>query len=386
MRLTITILVALVLCSCGDKKIEDSQMFVGAYRMMDQLVPYPYIFQQKKDSVFLFDNTGNLIDKIVSKGIEDTTGIQFEKHHFKILKIKENGFFAYNLLDTLNFQQFKNGIISPKSVAKFEKLAAVKKLDIEEIQNKIGNSIWNYDVIEDENSNPNEDLKIKQLLHFRNDSLNIITEYYYEGLKTVSEYETKAYHIFQIDQNYFLSFQKEVDNPQPIYQIIGADSQTVGLRDFSSREIKNIKFVKDSTSTEYFKDLIKNTAQYSKCFDGYQGEYYYGDDVTYKKGNNYIVEYVNIDAPKNDMKSGYIIIHYTVNCRGNLGNFGLIQMNRDFKKTSFKKEMVNHLLNKVSLLNDFPSSVSEKEWLKYKDVHGFLMFKLEKGKIVDLCP
>ena len=61
-------------------------------------------------------------------------------------------------------------------------------------------------------------------------------------------------------------------------------------------------------------------------------------------------------------------------------------MNRDFKATSFSKEIVNHVINKVSKLEDFPPSNSQSEWMDYKDVHGFLMFKINKGNITDLCP
>ncbi|MEO8933492.1 MAG: hypothetical protein ABI295_04225, partial [Xanthomarina sp.] len=227
---------------------------------------------------------------------------------------------------------------------------------------------------------------IEKVFHFKTDSLDIITNYYYQGLKTVSEYDTKAYSVFEIDSLYFLSFQKEDDNPQPIYQIIAHDAEKIELKDFSSRIVKNIRFVRDSMDFENYKDLIANTAYYSNCFDGYQGEYYYGDNVTYNKGNNYLVEYVNRDAPKTDTKSGYIIVHFNVNCQSVVGNFGLIQMDREFKQTAFSKEMVSHILEKVSQLTDFPSSYSQKDWLDYKDVHAFLMFKLEKGKIVDLCP
>jgi len=61
-------------------------------------------------------------------------------------------------------------------------------------------------------------------------------------------------------------------------------------------------------------------------------------------------------------------------------------MNREFKATSFTKEIVNHVINKVSELEDFPATYSQLEWLDYKDIHAFLMFKLENGKITDLCP
>lgn len=387
MRLKIIYLIALILLiSCDNKKNSDSELFIGAYRTMDQLVPYPYLIQQKNDSIYLIDNQGIFLDKVVNREIKQDREIQFKQKNLKILKTKNDGFTAFDLSDTLNFRLFHNGEPSPKSGAKFEKIVATKRFDVQKIKEEIEDFIWKYEVIEDENSNPNKDLEMQQILHFENDSLNILTNYYYQGLKTYSELETKAYHIFQLDDAFFLSFQKEIDNPQSIFQIVGYDSKTIELKDFSSRDIKNISFVKDSIDKKDFKKLLKNTSHYSNCFDGYQGEYYFGDDVTFKSGNQYILNYVNTNIPKIKTKSGYIIIHFNINCSGDIGRFGLIQMNREFKETAFSKKMVNHLINKVSQLKDFPSSLSQLEWLNYKDVHAFLMFKIVNGKIVDICP
>lgn len=387
MKSIIITLIALVFfSSCNNKEIDDSNLFVGAYRIIDQMVPYPYIIQQKKDSIYLFNNNGVIIDRTKNKEIKNNTKLTFKRKHLKVLKKKENNFVVFDLLDSINFLTLKNGEPYPLYRAKFEKIEYSNKIDIVELKNNMVHSIWKYDVIEDENSNPNNDLKIEQLIHFKKDSLNIITNYYYKSLKTVSEYETKAYSVFEIDNIYFLSYQKEKDNPQPIYQIIKSNSNTIELKDFSSRDIKNISYYKDSISKEDYIELIKNTSSYSNCFDAYQAEYYFGDDVTFNKGNKYILDLVNIDAPKTETKSGYIIIHFNINCNSEVGNFGLIQMSKTFKQTSFSKETVNHLINKVSQLKSWPSTYSQSKRYTNKDVHAFLMFKIENGKITDLCP
>lgn len=386
MRLTIISFIALTfLSSCVNKEITSSEIYIGTYRIMDQMVPYPYIIQQKKDSIYIYDNKGNTIDKISGNSIKKNKEIKFKEKHLKVLNKKDNEFLAFDLLDTINFRTFKNGVPSPKNGAKFEKITSKNKLDFQKVKKGIINSIWKYDVVEDENNNPNNDLDIEEVLYFKNDSLNIITNYYYQDLKIISEYETKAYNIFEIDNYYFLSLQKESNNPQPIYQIIGYDLNKIELKDYSSRDSKNISFYKASIDIGDFEKLAKSTSSYSNCFDGFQAEYYH-NDVNYKKGNEYIVKYVNENIPNNEINSGYLIVHFNINCFGKLGDFGLIQMNRDFKATSFSKEIVNHVINKVSKLEDFPPSNSQSEWMDYKDVHGFLMFKINKGNITDLCP
>ena len=387
MRLIITSFIALIFfSSCVNKGTTNSEMYIGTYRIMDQMVPYPYLIQQKKDSLFLYNNKGNVVDKILNNSIQKNNEIKFKDKHLKVLNLKDNDFLAFDVLDTIHFRTFKNGEPNPKNGARFEKIKSKNNNNLQRVKTDIIHTIWNYDVIEDENSNPNNDLEIKQLLYFKNDSLNIITNYYYQDLKVISEYETKAYDIFEIDNMYFLSFLKERNNPQPIYQISDYDSNKIELKDYSSRESKNISFYKDTIAIEDYEKLVKNISGYSNCFDGYQGEYYFGDDVTYNNGNDHIVKYVNQNIPKNEIHSGYLIVHFNINCLGKVGNFGLIQMNSEFKATTFSKEIVKHVINKVSELQDFPSTVSQLEWLNYKDVHAFLMFKINKGKIVDLCP
>jgi len=387
MRLKIICLsILIILSSCKQKESIDSELFIGRYRIIDQLVPYPYLIKEKKDSIYLLNHNGDTIDKIKEKGIDSNKEIQFKNKKLKVLKKQDDNFFAFDLIDTTNFRLYKNGQPIAKYGARFEKIKASKKLNIQKIKEDIKDIIWKYEVIEDENSNPNKDLKIRQALSFENDSLTILTNYYYKNSKTYSEFEKKAYHIFQIDNASFLSFQKEDDNPQPIFQIKSFNSETIELIDFSSRDIKDISFVKDQISQEDFKELVMNTSHYSNCFDGYQGEYYFGNNVTFKKGNEFILDHINDNIPEIRLKSGYIIIHFNINCSGDIGRFGLIQMNREFKEASYSKEIIKHLINKVSELKDFPSSYSQKNWLNYKDVHAFLMFKINEGKIVDICP
>ena len=386
MRLTFIFLIAItLLISCSDKEITDSEMYIGTYRVADRLIPYPYIIKRTKDTLYLFDENGICIDKTTKHSINEAEEISFQGKHLKILDKNDTGFVVFDLQDTTNFLRYNNGNPNPRYAAIFKKLATEVKLDLQKIKKEVKSFVWKYDVFEDENSNPNQDLDIEQLIKFKNDSVSIITNYYYQGLKTISEYETKAYHFFEIDDIYFLSFHKGSDNPQPIYRIIGYDSQKIELVDFSFRDAKSISFNNDSISIDEFKKQVENTPPYSNCYDGYQGEYYY-DDVTFNKGNEFIASYVNDNLPKNESKSGYIIIHFNINCFGNVGNFGLIQMNRDYKETSFSKEIVSHIINRVSKLNDFPSSESQIEWLNHKDVHAFLMFKLDHGKITDVCP
>lgn len=390
MKSIITCLVLMLFLTSCNNKNSNSKLFIGTYRSMDELIPYPYIIKQKRDSVILFNNKGLIIDIAKDESIALNDTIKFKNAHYFICNKQTNQFIAYDLKDTTNFEPLKKGSFDAQLMArlgaKFQKIDSKHNLNAKRIKDEILNTIWKYKVIEDENSNPNNDLDIEQLLYFHNDSLSVITNYYYQGSRTASEYERKSYHIYKIDDALFLSFEKEDNNPQPVFQIVEQAHNRIELLDFSSTDAKTIEFVKSNIEIKDFLNTINRTPRFSNCFDGYQGEYYYGDDVTFNKGNEFILNFVNKEAPKTDRISGYIIVHFNVNCNGSIGKFGLIQMDRKYQETSFSKEMVYHIFDRVSQLKDWPSSHSPIEWLFYKDVHAFLMFKVENGKIVDVCP
>ena len=384
-RLILVLIVLIFTVSCLN---EQSSLFVGTYRIMDQMIPYPYIYYKKSDSVYLLNNRGSIIAKIKDEGLLDQTELNFNSDfNLKILKSKKDQFFAFNVKDTLNFESTKkSGRPNIIHAAKFEKISPTKEFDNQKFKEYLKGSVWESKRIKDENSGPNKDLEIKKLYYFNKDSVIELTNYLYNGSHVTSEYETKAYHLFQVDEVCFLSFDKGIDNPQPIYQINDYGTDFFELRDFSSKTIKNIKFNKSTWSKDNFLDEVTNTVYYSKCFDGYQGEYYFGHDVTFKKGNRYIQNMVNQGMPQTNDSSGYVIIHFSVNCEGSLGDFGVIQMNRAYKQYNFSTAVVSHLIRKVKTLNDFPKTESQLDRLFYKDVHGFLMFKIENNKVTDVCP
>ncbi|MCX2681954.1 hypothetical protein OOZ15_18530 [Galbibacter sp. EGI 63066] len=197
--------------------------------------------------MYLFNNKGSLIEKTANNKIKKYGTIKFKEKHLKVLNKNDEGFYTIDLLDSLNFKPLKNGKANPKNSAKFIEIQSKISINIEQLKKELNSSIWEYDVIEDENSNPNKDLEIKQTIQFKKDSIHILTDYYYQGLKTVSEYETKGYSLFKVDNVCFLSLQKGNTNPQPIFQILNYDSKKINLKDFSSREIKSISFYKTNS-------------------------------------------------------------------------------------------------------------------------------------------
>jgi hypothetical protein len=59
-------------------------------------------------------------------------------------------------------------------------------------------------------------------------------------------------------------------------------------------------------------------------------------------------------------------------------------MDVKYQKTNFSFDLVNHIIGHVLQLKNWP--MIKSDFLEYKDVHAFLMFKIKNGKIIDLCP
>jgi len=380
-------LLSLIAC---DKKNKTSNpgVYVGAYRSMDKLIPYPFVLHETNDSVVLYNNKGDVVDRVLHNRIKSRDSLKFKEHHFYVGKKGEEELFVYDLLDSKRFSRFENGGISMKSRAKFCLAKPSVKINKQEIERLLKGSVWGFNVISDENSNPNKDFKIKQELFFKDNVLCRLTTYSYNEMKVVSEFQNCSWKIFSVDEAVFLSFDKKNENPQSIFQIISVEDHKIELKDFSSKEEKTLVFNKSDCGFQKIENKKSKAPLFAKCYDGYQGEYYYSNDVSYNKGNEYVLNYVSQGAPEIDDKDGYIIAHFTINCEAKVGDFGLIQMDRFYKETTFSTELIQHVFKRVSKLSDWPDSGTQSgmEWLPYKDVHSFLMFKIDNGKIVDVCP
>jgi len=364
----------------------DSKLYLGTYRSVDQVIPYPFVLQQKADSINLYDNKGVLLDKIKKVNIKQNDTLKFENKHFLIGKRGENYFNSFDLKDFKNFK-LENGNVNLKSRGRFERITHKNKIISTDALETIGSNIWKYNVISDDNSNSNNDLRKEQLLHFGIDSAYVLTQYFYQDIIMSSEYEIKGYNYFMIDNRHFISFQKKEENPQLIFQIADFSHNNIELIDFSAKAVKTIELKKENNKITDFYKILENTSYYSNCFDGYQGEYYYEKDGIFKKGNQYLLNVVKSDEPiLNELNSGYIIVHFNVNCKGTIGNYSLIQMNKRFETNTFSKELVGHIFNKINSIKDWTPTSSSIDWLPYKDVHTFLMFKIKNGKITEVLP
>lgn len=220
---------------------------------------------------------------------------------------------------------------------------------------------------------PNSDLEIKKTLRFTEDSLTTHYAYYFENELLHQEQHTKSFSLTQKGNATFFSEKSEApENPHTLYQISALGNDNFSLYYFNDQK----EIIETYTLEEH--SVLENTISYSKCSEMRPLEYYSGK-FKYLKGNDYIIDKISKNAPKAS-GNGYINVHFIINCNNQIGMFGLEQMDRTYLSTSFEPALVKHIVQETLKLKDWP----KKEYPR--DIHAFLMFKIENGKITDLCP
>jgi hypothetical protein len=377
-RFTILIFVFGILGSCDGVHLtrHDDNLWMGTYRVADLTIPYPYFLQKRNSKYVLHDFNGKEIDSCKhSKEIASGDTLHMVHHPFEVVYADSSRVNVFQLNDTLLFPLYE-GNKNWKYRAKLIPTLMTGPLSSEDIRKSTINQTYSFTPISE---NPNDDLLLIKYLSFSKDSVTTRIDYYYQKEKLYSEYQRQKCHFFNIGQRVFMSCNENAENPQPLYQVLDASKNKLTMRYFISDE----EIIIHCKSTAYPED---NASQYSNCYDGHVGEYYQSNpDMTYKHGNEYLINKIGKDAPQ-DQGDGYIVIHFNVNCRHEPGRPGIQMMDRKYQKKSFGPAIVKHILNQVMLLREWPQSESDDTTYPYKDGHAFLMFKIENGKITDLCP
>lgn len=86
--------------------------------------------------------------------------------------------------------------------------------------------------------------------------------------------------------------------------------------------------------------------------------------------------------------TGFVTIRFVVNCKGEKGNFELLQMDDKYEATSFDKTLTDQLLEYVKPLTIWKLAYFRDDTEKKKslDYYGFITFKLNDGKITEIIP
>lgn len=121
---------------------------------------------------------------------------------------------------------------------------------------------------------------------------------------------------------------------------------------------------------------VENTAQYFNFSDGFR---YKGEKR--ELINLFQSQYKPIKRKK---QNGYIRIRFVVNCKGESGQFRVLQSNKNFEPFEFHPKVVSQLLEITKSLDGW--LVVNDDINGPRDYYQYLIFKMKDGKIEDLMP
>lgn len=362
----------LIFTSCKNEPKLDADLWVGTVRVLDRNIPFPFLIERSEEGTYLINHKNQVIDSTTKQHdqLEAMDTINMQEHQFAVLRSSPD-LLLFDFRDSINFP-YRH----PVYAAQFVRAENSKSIDISSLLQNLQAHTYQTEVKSAHFATPNRDLKVVKTMKFSQDKLQTSYTYYYQNEPVYAEKEEAEFHIFERRGKIFLSSFQEPDNPQTFYQVSDVDDNSFELRTFRNNDEITERFeISKATESTLKIHLFK------RCMSGQPGEYYH-DNLTFRKGNEYLIQKLGENAPKAS-GDGYITVHFTINCMGELGHPGLEQMDREFQPTSFESAFVQHLIKEVMNLKDWPEI---KPGNSYKDIHSFLMFRIKNGKIADLCP
>ncbi|PCI95031.1 MAG: hypothetical protein COB15_12505 [Flavobacteriales bacterium] len=116
---------------------------------------------------------------------------------------------------------------------------------------------------------------------------------------------------------------------------------------------------------------------------------YYHPELKHKGGFWVIKEHFKSSYPTTKMQvfkknSGIITVRFKVNCKGETGEFSLIQYDLDYQKTTLNKIITDYFLTKTKELKDWIPPKNEEG--KIVNSHKFFSFRLINGELIEILP
>lgn len=127
---------------------------------------------------------------------------------------------------------------------------------------------------------------------------------------------------------------------------------------------------------------------FTLCDDGSTYPYY-SPELKYKGGfweikQNFISEYPTNQFQELKNNSGIIIIQFKVNCKGEVGDFSVQQLDLSYQPTVLAKEITKYFLTTTKMLKNWVPAKNEEG--KFVNSHKFFSFKINKGVLLEILP
>lgn len=225
---------------------------------------------------------------------------------------------------------------------------------------------------------PNSAFEIEEIISIQNEKLNLRWDYFYSDELIYSETESVSFELHEVEDQLFI-IPSTIVNPYPIYHIKHINKDKLELSYFTDFETKTKIYSKIES-----KPLVSDARSYSLCNDHYQSMYYVGDDIRYSKGLERLKGYLQSGMPKISGQ-GYINLHFTINCNGDVGRFGLELLDENYSSTDFDPLVIKHIVDKVSNLKEW-DNIDKISYRGAKDAKMFFLLKIKNNKLTEVCP
>lgn len=157
---------------------------------------------------------------------------------------------------------------------------------------------------------------------------------------------------------------------------------------------KNETAIHNNIKQEYLRhigdiefDAAKDDVNFQLCHeDQFALQYFnFSKGFQYDGEKHNILEHLNkhYQPTISEKNSGYLRIRFIVNCMGEAGRFRHISANYKYEEKVFDKAVVNQLLQLTKELSGWPIMKEEDQ---PRDYYQYLIYKLDKGKIIDVLP
>lgn len=225
---------------------------------------------------------------------------------------------------------------------------------------------------------PNTAFEIEEIISFQNEKLNLRWDYFYSDELIYSEIESVTFELHEVENQLFI-IPSTIVNPYSIYHLKHINKDKIELSYFTDFESKTKIYSKIQS-----KPLVSDALRYSLCNDHYQSMYYVGDDIRYSKGLDHLKTYLQNGMP-DVSNEGYINLHFTINCRGEVGRFGLELLDENYLPTDFDPLVIKHIVDKVSNLKEW-DNLDKISHRGAKDAKMFFLIKIKNHKLTEVCP
>lgn len=123
---------------------------------------------------------------------------------------------------------------------------------------------------------------------------------------------------------------------------------------------------------------------FERCSDKLPVGFYHSTaPYIYKRGKPAFRRFIQSNYSENDFTdNGYLNFRFLIDCKGEIGDVEINQLDTNLEITSLNDDLVNRLSN-LTLEKENWNSLKTKE---VRDLYMYIIYKIENGQVVEILP